>query len=314
MPAAALDTGRTRGASGAASGPGRARVRPAPGPPPPSKLRAAQAVGLRAPIAGVAAGLVALMVLAATLATGGRGEALLSVGRSATGAAAMLLAQAPRMAAGGVEGLGLKVHEVHLQGATPAAQDEILAAAGVRPGQSITALDLAEVRARVERVGWVAHARVMRLWPATVVIAVDQRPLIALWQHAGRVSVIASNGAPVSGVDPARFPALPMVVGEGANTAAAALAPQLSVRPRLWSRLAAVVRVDGRRWNLRLKDGAEILLPESGEDLALARLDRLDAASHVLGLGLARIDLRDPDMIVVRPRGADAPTPASGGV
>jgi cell division protein FtsQ len=154
----------------------------------------------------------------------------------------------------------------------------------------------------------------MRLWPATVVIAVDQRPLIALWQHAGRVSVIASNGAPVSGVDPARFPALPMVVGEGANTAAAALAPQLSVRPRLWSRLAAVVRVDGRRWNLRLKDGAEILLPESGEDLALARLDRLDAASHVLGLGLARIDLRDPDMIVVRPRGADAPTPASGGV
>jgi cell division protein FtsQ len=280
--------------------------------PAPSKLRATQAVGLQAPVAAAAAGLLALMIIAAALATGGRGARVAGWAADGAAAAGRWLAAAPRFAAGGVESLGLKVREVHLQGASPAAQAEILAAAGVRPGQSITALDLAAVRARVEAVGWVASARVVRLWPATVVIVVDQRPLIALWQHAGRLAVIASNGAVVASVDPAHFKALPLVVGEGANVAAAAVLPRLSRHPKVWSRLSALVRVDGRRWNLQLTDGAVVLLPEADEDGALSRLDALDESSRILSLGLARIDLRDPDMVVVRPRGAPAPTAASG--
>jgi cell division protein FtsQ len=152
----------------------------------------------------------------------------------------------------------------------------------------------------------------MRLWPDTVVISVDQRPLVALWQEGGGTSVIASNGAIVTGVDPARFPALPLVGGPGANTAAAAILPLLSQRPRLWARLRAAVRVDGRRWDLRLADGGIVLLPESGEDAALGRLDRLDVGSGILGLGLARIDLRDPEMVVVRPRGVSPPPAREG--
>ncbi|HEX4741521.1 MAG TPA: cell division protein FtsQ/DivIB [Caulobacteraceae bacterium] len=314
MPAAALETGRSRAGARSAPPRGRARSRGvASHVPQPSKLRAAQAVGLRAPVAGAAAGLVALMVLAAGLATGGRGEQVVALGRAGSAALASGLAAAPPVLAGGVESLGLKVGQVHLQGASSAAQGEILAAAGVRPGQSLTALELAAVRARVERVGWVARARVMRLWPDTVVIAVDQRPLVALWEHDDKVTVIASNGAVVGNVDPAHFTALPLVVGDGANTAAAAILPSLSRRPRLWNRLKALVRVDERRWNLQLFDGGVILLPESGEETALQRLDRLDKRIGVLGLDVERIDLRDPEMVIVRPRGASAPAAASGG-
>ncbi|MBV8682076.1 MAG: cell division protein FtsQ/DivIB [Caulobacteraceae bacterium] len=314
MPAAALETGRSRAGARSAPPRGRARSRGVAAPvPQPSKLRAAQAVGLRAPVAGAAAALVVLMGVAAGLATGGRGEQVLALGRAGGAAVASGLAAAPPLLAGGVENLGIKVRQVHLQGASPAAQDEILAAAGVRPGQSLTALDLPAVRERVERVGWVAHARVMRLWPDTVVIAVDQRPLVALWEHDGKVAVIASNGAVVSNVDPAHFKTLPLVVGEGANTAATAILPTLSRRPRLWSRLQALVRVDSRRWNLQLADGGVVLLPETDEESALQRLDRLDKRIGVLGLGLERIDLRDPEMVIVRPKGASAPPAASGG-
>jgi cell division protein FtsQ len=270
-------------------------------------------VGLRAPAAGAAAALVALMVLAAGLATGGRGEQVLALGRAGGAAVASGLAAAPPLLAGGVESLGVKIREVHLQGASSAAQGEILAAAAVRPGQSLTALDLAAVRTRVEKVGWVARARVMRLWPGTIVIAVDQRPLVALWEHGGKVVVIASNGAVVGNVDPAHFTTLPLVVGDGANTAAAAILPSLSRRPRLWSRLRALVRVDDRRWNLQMADGGVILLPETDEEPALQRLDDLDKRIGVLGLGLERIDLRDPEMTIVRPKGASAPPAASGG-
>ena len=67
--------------------------------------------------------------------------------------------------------------------------------------------------------------------------------------------------------------------------------------------------MDARRWDLRLKDGGIIQLPATGEDAALIQLDLLDRRARLLELGFARIDLRDPEMVTVRPRGA----PASAG-
>ena len=51
-----------------------------------------------------------------------------------------------------------------------------------------------------------------------------------------------------------------------------------------------------------MKDGGVIQLPADDEAAALIRLDQLDQQSRILDLGFARIDLRDPDMVAVRPR------------
>ena len=81
--------------------------------------------------------------------------------------------------------------------------------------------------------------------------------------------------------------------------------PLLAQRPRLMSRVDAVVRVDERRWDLRLKDGSLIQLPATEQEAALIRLDALDQRERLLDLGFARVDLRTPDEIAVRPA-ADA--------
>lgn len=281
--------------------PRTSRPRPAgPAPRGPSKLRAVRSTRLTPASVVVAGLLVVALAAVVVLATGGRGQRLAAAGRAA--------------AASHLASLGFAVQVVHLQGATPAAQAEILQAVGVRFGTPILTLDLAAVRARVERVGWVARARVVRLLPDTLVVAVDQRPLVAVWQHAGRATVIAADGRPVTKVDPGHFSTLPLVVGEGANLDAGAILPLVLSRPRLAQRLDALVRVDGRRWDVRLKDGTLVMLPGDGAAAALAQLDGLDKASRVLDLGLARVDLRDPQMIVVRPRGGSAPVLTSGGV
>ena len=210
--------------------------------------------------------------------------------------------------------LGLRVDVVHLQGASPAAQDEILKAAALSPGTPILDLDLDAVRMRVESVGWVERARVIRLWPDTVVVAVVERPLLAVWQHAGRSVVIATDGTVVGAVDPGRFPRLPLIVGAGANLAARDLLPELTKRPALSARVNAVVRVDQRRWDLQMKDGGVVQLPAKDPTSALRTLDALDREGRVLGLGLARIDLRDPAMVVVRPRGGAAALTTTHGV
>jgi cell division protein FtsQ len=313
MPTAALDPGRARsGARPGAKAGGAPRARALT--PAPSKLAAAQAVGLRAPVAGAVAALLAVLILAAALATGGRGAQVMDISAAAGRLAGQIAQATPRLFSGNLDSLGWRVAAVRLKGATPAAQGEIFAAAAVRPGQSLTDLDLAAVRARVESVGWVDHAQVVRLLPNTLEISVVQRPLMAIWQHGGRSVVVASNGAVVNVVDPARFPALPLIVGEGANTAAAELLPNLAGRPALMAKLYALVRVDGRRWNLALKDGGVVMLPAEDEAGALRRLDDLNAKGRILGLGLERIDLRDPEMTVLRPRGAQAPAAVQGGV
>jgi cell division protein FtsQ len=43
-----------------------------------------------------------------------------------------------------------------------------------------------------------------------------------------------------------------------------------------------------------------------GEEEALMQLESLDARSRILDLGFERIDLRNPDVVAVRPR---EPTP-----
>ncbi|HLI65978.1 MAG TPA: cell division protein FtsQ/DivIB [Caulobacteraceae bacterium] len=205
----------------------------------------------------------------------------------------------------GLIDVGFRVSAVTVQGATPDAAAAVVRAAALPKDQPILHLDLAALRARVEQVGWVKSAKVVRLLPNTILISITQRQTLAIWQHAGRTLVIDADGRAVPEADPGRFPDLPLVVGEGADKAAPQLLPLLRARPRLMDKLDAVVRVDDRRWDLRLKDASLIALPASGEAVALTELDRLDAQSHILDLGFARIDLRDPELVSVRPRDAE---------
>jgi cell division protein FtsQ len=160
----------------------------------------------------------------------------------------------------------------------------------------------------------VKDVKVVRLLPDTLVVAVQERRQLAVWQHGGRTAVIDDQGQVIAEADPARFANLPLVVGEGAAAAAPAILPILAQRPQLMTRADALVRVDDRRWDLRLKDGSLIQLPATGEEDALMRLEKLDERSHILELGFDRIDLRNPELVAVRPRqlGPGAPSPVAG--
>jgi cell division protein FtsQ len=209
---------------------------------------------------------------------------------------------------------GFRLADVRLEGASAQSSADILRAADLAKGAPLVTIDLDQARRRVEQVGWVKSARVVRLFPDSVVIAVTERRLLAVWEKDGRVGVIDSTGVVAPEADPARFSRLPLVVGDGANLAAAHILPLVLERPRLMARLDALVRVDDRRWDLRLKDGGVVQLPATDEEAALIRLDELDQASRILDLGFTRIDLRDPQMVAVRPKQTTAGGLVAGGV
>ncbi|HZF74295.1 MAG TPA: cell division protein FtsQ/DivIB, partial [Acetobacteraceae bacterium] len=74
----------------------------------------------------------------------------------------------------------------------------------------------------------------------------------------------------------------------------------LMAHPDLVARTQALVRVGERRWNLRLHNGADVLLPEGQEAPALQRLSELQARNALLDRPIVLVDMRMPDRLVVR--------------
>ena len=260
----------------------------------PAKLRAAQGVGLRPGLALGASALVLAGVLVAAMLTGDR------LSQASAGLGHML--------AGQLTHVGFRLGAVHVEGASAEARGDILRATGLRADQPILDVDLNQLRSRVEHVGWVKQVKVVRLLPDTMIIWVVERSKAAVWQHNGHTFVVDDKGMVIPEADAGRHTDLPLVVGSGANETAADILPLVRARPRLMERLEALVRVDDRRWDIRMKDGGLIQLPANGEESALIQLDQLDQKARILELGFARIDLRDPELVAVRPRDGAAPT------
>ena len=70
--------------------------------------------------------------------------------------------------------------------------------------------------------------------------------------------------------------------------------------PEISAQVRAFVLIGERRWNLRLKSGLDIRLPEDGIGPALERLVGLGREAKLISRDLAIIDLRLPDRVTVR--------------
>jgi cell division protein FtsQ len=195
---------------------------------------------------------------------------------------------------------GLRIETVALTGNQHVSREEVLAIAGVSGTTSLLFLDVEEARERLKGSPWIADATVLKLYPRELQITVKEREAFALWQKAGAVSVIADDGTVLEPYVAPRLLRLPLVVGIGAETKAKALLTALDRHPALRELVRASVLVGERRWNLRLKNGIEVRLPESDAAAALERLAALEAETKLIARDITIIDLRLPDRVMVR--------------
>ena len=71
------------------------------------------------------------------------------------------------------------------------------------------------------------------------------------------------SGAPVAAKGLRRVAGLAVVVGRGGPQLVGALLAALGAQPRLFARVAAVVRIADRRWDIRFANGIVARLPEA---------------------------------------------------
>lgn len=203
---------------------------------------------------------------------------------------------------GGVgEGLGLEVQQVILEGRRNTPTDMIRAALGVSRGDPMLEFSPEAARTRIETIAWVQSAHVERRLPGTILVRIEERRPFAIWQNSGRFVIIDRDGRVVASDGLDQFGPLPLLVGPGADTMGAALHDLLRQQPEVAERVQAMVRIHERRWNLRLHNGTDVLLPEGAEAAAIQRLGELQREARLLDRPLAAIDLRLPDRLVLRP-------------
>ena len=239
----------------------------------------------------VSGGLVLLLIVVVGQSAGSRGVTSGSLGSMRERLGAMAAAS------------GLRVTDVVIEGRANTPEPLLRAAIGVNKGDSILGFSLEETRARIETIPWVERATVERRLPGTLVVNLQERRPFAIWQKQGKFVLVDRAGLVVANQDVAHFRHLPLIVGEGAPASAAVLLDALRERPALAERVTASVRVGERRWNLRMTNGTDVMLPEGHETVALDRLIQLQQDHAVLDRPLGAIDLRLPDRMVFRPKG-----------
>lgn len=195
---------------------------------------------------------------------------------------------------------GFRITAVAINGRKQLTQDEVLAIGGVNGRSSLLFLDAAAVRDKLKSNPWIGEATVLKLYPGQLQIDIVERSAFALWQQDGRLSVISDDGAVLEPYVSRRFLSLPLVVGKGAETRAKDFLALLARYPQVGAATKAAILVGERRWNLRLKDGLDIRLPENDVGNALAALSKLDKEDRLFSRDIVAVDMRLPDRLTVQ--------------
>jgi len=195
---------------------------------------------------------------------------------------------------------GFRITSVAINGRKQLSQDEVLAIGGVSGRSSLLFLDAATVRDKLKANPWIGEATVLKLYPGQLKIDIVERSPFALWQQDGRLSVIADDGAVLEPYVSRRFLSLPLMVGKGAETRARDFLALLARYPQVRAATKAAIFVGERRWNLRVKDGLDIRLPENDVGNALAALSKLDKEEKLFSRDIVAVDMRLPDRLTVQ--------------
>jgi cell division protein FtsQ len=170
-----------------------------------------------------------------------------------------------------------------------------LEAALPRISGNFFAADLAEVRASVERLPWVRHVAVRRVWPGRLEISIEEHVALARW---GDDALVNTYGERFSGKTDQVLPVLIGPAGTQAEVARRYARFTAIVAP-LGTKIERVALSARHAWQLRLANGLHLALGRDA-DLAENRLRRFVEVYPTVKNKNEYVDLRYPNGFAVR--------------
>lgn len=188
---------------------------------------------------------------------------------------------------------GFVLKRVMIEGQEYTPSADIMEALGADENKPLFAININDVKTRLEDNAWVKAVLVERRMPNTIYIAIVERRPIAIWQFQQQLYLIDEEGNRISKDNIEKFKQLPHVVGVDANIYAKSLIEDLSRFPDIANRVISAVRYGGRRWNLNLEQDITVKMPEIGFSQAYEYLNALNKKGKLFGQNYKIIDLRD---------------------
>ncbi len=194
---------------------------------------------------------------------------------------------------------GIVLQEIHIKGQVNLRDEQIVAALGIRSGQSLFGFDAKKAQKQLSMLGQVKSARVMRLLPSKLLVEIEERVPLARWIHEGRIDLIDKDGVVLRTLSSLEQSDHPLVSGAGAEKKASALIRILSTHRGLAQHMKLAERVGQYRWNLHAKSGALIKLAPADLALGVARFVSLPDWQVLLTRKGLVVDLRQPSQAFV---------------
>ncbi len=134
-------------------------------------------------------------------------------------------------------------------------------------------LDLTHIREIISQLNPVQDADIRLQAGGVLQVTIDERQTAALWRTRDGLFRVDDEGHYIGlALDPADYPGLPLIAGEGADTAVAEAKALIAAAAPIKERVHGLVRIGERRWDVVLDRGQRILLPETGPVEALQRV------------------------------------------
>jgi cell division protein FtsQ len=192
--------------------------------------------------------------------------------------------------------LGLELREIVVPGQNRTPKEAIFWALNMVRGNHMWSESLSGMHARLESLPWVKSAAIQRRLPWTLIVTLIEKTPMAIWQNNGKKCIVDEDGNPIRGVLPESFPQLIILTGQEAAKNFYKLFNQLHIIKGLPPVVGASF-LRSQRWNLYLKNGARIQLPQENRGKALTKL----ATYWPFIKTSPVVDLRFPDAIILQP-------------
>ena len=188
-----------------------------------------------------------------------------------------------------------------IQGSSDSLNAEIREILGLNFPISSFDLELADLRNRVLSLPPVETAEVRLEGGSILHVKVKEKvPALLLKDDTG-IHVLNKNGDYIRPLLSTEYGSkLPVITGEGAQKAAAEAFILFSALHDKLDEVRGLVLVGGRRWNIVLKSGQVIMLPEKKSEQAVQKILILDKAEKILSRDIAVFDFRLPYRITLR--------------
>ena len=195
---------------------------------------------------------------------------------------------------------GLVVDAIKIVGEEVVSEEVIIDAAQIKIGEPILAVDIEGVIDRIEQLKWVNTVAVRREYSGGIVINVLEHKPAALWQVDNKLWIVSDEGVQIDDENLEYFTYLPMISGIGAEAELEKLLAAVSTNTDLFDRVETASWVGGRRWDLYLKNGIKIMLPEEELTTAWQSLAEFEQQEQLLARNILAVDFRVKDKTVVR--------------